>query len=434
MAGFYLRRRRSSLPEGVQQPAQRWLERGLKSAYLLRPGLWSINLVTGQVGGSLAGSGFSFVNNKLRTPNVAGDGATLQHGLALNVAVPISLVVGSRVVAGSVAWSLLGNTGASGDWNGWYGADSYMVSVVNNVFDGEVHQGLGPVAFRSTSTELVAYGESGQRAMDVVFTLPGGLVNVNTVSLGWARRNISDNSSQTDFTHFYAFQSALTDNELLELQLEPGRLFTDRRIFVSVSGVSSATLAATGGSGALVASAWAETKTSLAATGASGSLVASAYTPATATLAATGATGTLSASAGTGTSVTFDATGTSGTLAASAYTSATATLGATGGSGTFSATASTVPTAALAALGGSGALIASAWAQTTASLAATGASGALSAAASVSSGSGASAADVWAYVLSNGKTADANVTEIHAMLSALTKEAIAEHVVRGILI
>lgn len=41
-----------------------------------------------------------------------------------------------------------------------------------------------------------------------------------------------------------------------------------------------------------------------------------------------------------------------------------------------------------------------------------------------STSTGASAAEVWNYVLSNGKTAEENVVEIHAMLSALTPAAI----------
>lgn len=46
----------------------------------------------------------------------------------------------------------------------------------------------------------------------------------------------------------------------------------------------------------------------------------------------------------------------------------------------------------------------------------------------VSSGGTAGAAEVWGYVLSNGKTAEENVVEIHAMLTALTPSAIAQAV------
>lgn len=47
---------------------------------------------------------------------------------------------------------------------------------------------------------------------------------------------------------------------------------------------------------------------------------------------------------------------------------------------------------------------------------------------STGGGTGASAADVWDYMLSNGKTAEENVVEIHAMLSLLTTTTIADAV------
>lgn len=130
---------------------------------------------------------------------------------------------------------------------------------------------------------------------------------------------------------------------------------------------------------------------SLAATGGSGALSASASSPAVVALAATGASGTLAATAGSGTSVAVDITGASGTLSAVAYTPATV---------------------ALAALGGSGAL---------------------SASASVSGGT-ASAAEVWSYMMSNGYTAEENVVAIRSMLEALTPATIAEEVLHNALV
>lgn len=123
--------------------------------------------------------------------------------------------------------------------------------------------------------------------------------------------------------------------------------------------------------------------------------------------------------------VDMAATGGSGALAAGASSFPTIALAAAGASGVFDGAAG-ASGAAAAIAGGSGAFSGAASAPATAALAATGASGDFSGAASVSSsGSGATAAEIWAYAMSNGKTAHENVVEIHAMLSALTADNIA---------
>lgn len=98
----------------------------------------------------------------------------------------------------------------------------------------------------------------------------------------------------------------------------------------------------------------------LAATGGSGIFVGSAFSEATAALSATGGSGTLSASAGAEASASLAATGGSGTLAADAFVRAVATLAATGVSGSLIASAWTTISATLSATGGSGELTASA--------------------------------------------------------------------------
>ncbi len=224
----------------------------------------------------------------------------------------------------------------------------------------------------------------------------------------------------------------------------------------TASSPATATLAATGATGSFAGTANSTTTATLAATGATGTFSGSAYTPATATLAATGESGifvgtanstttaSLAATGGTGafagdagasSSVSLAATGATGTFSGSANSTATAllaaagesgifvgaallstaALAATGSTGTFSGSTSTQATATLAATGATGAFSGEAWTLGTASLEATGNSGTFAGTAEVPSGT-ADAADVWNYVLSNGKSAEQTAVEIHAML------------------
>lgn len=181
-----------------------------------------------------------------------------------------------------------------------------------------------------------------------------------------------------------------------------------------------ATLAATGPSGVVSASASSQPLSTLAAAGASGSLAASAGIGSFVGLAATGASGALEASAYVAASAALSALGGEGAFAGSAYPLTTAQFAAVSGSGTLSASASTTAVASADLAGASGTLAASAWQYVSAALNGVGASGALSAVAS-SSSSGAGAADVWGYVLSNGLTAEQTAVETHAMLALVLK-------------
>lgn len=220
------------LPQEAVSVDDRWIQRGLRSAYLLQPGVWDRNLVTGAVGGVIAGTGFTFSGGKLRTPGSNGNGALLDHGLDLNIELPVTFVVGWRRLSGTVAWSLL-RTDAS-PWSGWYGEASGTIKVANNnTFDGEIITGdTDSVAFSHRgANDLVAYGARRGRLADTALTTPASVAN-SQVCLGYSRRDTNSNAGGGDFTHFYAFQGALTDSELAELANEPGQLFAPRRIYI----------------------------------------------------------------------------------------------------------------------------------------------------------------------------------------------------------
>lgn len=187
----------------------------------------------------------------------------------------------------------------------------------------------------------------------------------------------------------------------------------------TASSPATATLGATGGSGSLTASASTSTTVDLAATGNSGTLSATASAPASASASLAGASGTLLASAATEARAVLAAQGGEGAFAGSAYPLTQADLAALGASGAFSASASTVATALAAITGTSGDLSAAAWTPATATAALVGEAGTLLAAVTGASGT-AAAADIWNYVLSNGKTAGETAVETHAMLTALT--------------
>ena len=204
----------------------------------------------------------------------------------------------------------------------------------------------------------------------------------------------------------------------------------------TANSVSSGSLAAIGSTGAFSAAANSTTSVVLAATGESGVLVGSAFSAAVVAAAVAGDTGTFAGSAGAGTSAVLSAAGASGAFVGAANSTTTAVLSAIGDTGTFSGAAGIVVTASLSAVGGTGVFSGAAASTTTVALAATGATGTFSGAASSSTtvalaavgssgtfsataagvSSGVSAADVWAYVLSNGKTAGQTLVENNEML------------------
>lgn len=224
-------------PSDIVTPHERWLNLGLKSAYLLQPHLWTINLVTGRIGGTHVGTGVSFVGGKLRTPGTSGNGALLDHGVAVNIAAPISMVVGCEHVSGSTDWGLLRNTA---NWYGWYSdATGAIKTANNNVFNGSLTLGgNGSVAFRHTSNADLTGSSGAGVSTDATTTLPT-TVDRTQITLGYSRRSVSDAPAVADFTHFYVFNTALSDGALVELANEPHRLWEDRRIWVPVSLASS---------------------------------------------------------------------------------------------------------------------------------------------------------------------------------------------------
>jgi hypothetical protein len=252
-----------------QQPQQvvgadpKWVARGLRSAYSLAPGVWSVNQVTGRTGGALVGSGVTFVGGALRTPGVASNGATLEHGLALNITLPITLVVGWRRVSGAVSWSLLRND-AGDTWTGWYGeVDGTIKSTNSNSFDGLLALGgAGGTAFTHASGTSLYGASVAASATSAAASTPAS-VNASTVALGWARRGAGfvDNPAVADFTHFAAIQGALSISELQSLAGNPWQLFAAPKVARFAAAVGGVTVAPSKGSVALTGKIPAVTRT-----------------------------------------------------------------------------------------------------------------------------------------------------------------------------
>lgn len=231
-----IRRPRTQWPPGVPRVDQRWIARGLKSLYLLRSDIWKINLVTGLVGGAVAGSGPTFTSGWLQTPGTVSVGATLQHGLSVDIAPPISIVAGWQRLSGVASWSLLDNVA---EWTGWYGQSTGEVIVTNsNSFDGALALASHNVAFSHVAANNLRGSGGTGVIVDSTATTPSA-VSPTTVALGWARRSGEDNAAAARFTHWGAFQGALTDDELQELGAYPMRLLEPQRIFVPMQVASS---------------------------------------------------------------------------------------------------------------------------------------------------------------------------------------------------
>lgn len=338
-------------PSDIVTPHERWLNLGLKSAYLLQPHLWTINLVTGRIGGTHVGTGVSFVGGKLRTPGTSGNGALLDHGVAINIAAPISMVVGCEHVSGSTDWGLLRNTA---NWYGWYSdATGAIKTANNNVFNGSLTLGgNGSVAFRHTSNADLTGSAGAGVSTDATTTLPT-TVDRTQITLGYSRRSVSDAPAVADFTHFYVFNTALSDGALVELANEPWRLWEDRRIWVPVSvggGGVTGTLTTTNASDTLAASGNQTNTGSLATTNTNDTLSATGNLVNTGTLATTNGDDSLAATGNLVNTGTLDATNGNDTLSAagSSGNDVIGTLAATNANDTLAASGNQTNTGTLA--------------------------------------------------------------------------------------
>lgn len=225
---------RTSPPHGSQRADPSWIARGLKSLYLLRAGQWDINCVTGARQGSIVGAGVSFPGaGWLNTPGAAGAGALLPHGL--DTSGPVTIVIGSRLISGSVAWSLLENTSGT-TWTGWYGSGTGSVNTsVGNSFDGSLSLSLPSIAFSHYGSGTLIGASSNALLSDTSSNFSGSTTR-NAVTLGYSNRGGSpdDNPAVAEFTHFAAIQGYLSLAELRQLATNPWQLFApiERRIWV----------------------------------------------------------------------------------------------------------------------------------------------------------------------------------------------------------
>lgn len=228
----HTRRPQQRWPEGRLAIDPRWIARGLKSFYLLRKDCWAINLVTDKVGGATVGTGLTFPNGWAKTPGSVDNGATLQHGLAVDISLPVTIVAGWVRSSGTVSWSLLDNTTL---WTGWYGQDAGTVLATNsNSFDGSIALASQNAAFAHVAANNLRGSGGSGIIVDTTVAAPSS-VSPTTVVLGWARRDTGDNAAVATFTHFGAFQGALTDAELQELAAYPMRVFVPQQLDIPMA-------------------------------------------------------------------------------------------------------------------------------------------------------------------------------------------------------
>ena len=279
-----------------------WVQKGLKSLYSLAPGVWNVNQVTGKVGGLPVGAGVTFVGGKLRTPGVAGDGAYLAHGLALNIAAPVTFVMGYTHLSGVVGWSLL-TDGVDGVWHGWYGQSSGFTSSSANSFDGALAIG-GSIAVSHDSGTSLRGSNGGAVLVDTTAVFPT-IVNTPNVTLGWSNRGagLNDNPGIAEFTHFAALQGSLTDFELRQLAANPWQLFAPTRtrlVVAAAGGGATGTLVRTNAADTSAATGTTTVTGTLAKLGANDSSVAAGTTTVAGSLARSNANDSVTAAGAAG--------------------------------------------------------------------------------------------------------------------------------------
>ncbi len=234
-------------PQYITGPSPRWAGR-LTSLYSLTPGTWQINQVNGTTGGSIVGTGPTWLNGKLRVSGSTSNYVLLQHGLPLNIAVPFCIVIGCERLAGSgVSWSLLRNNAA---WSGWYmEAQGDVKSSNSNSFDGLVSLGGGNnYAFVHRSSTDLTGASFGALVIDTTAVAPT-TVDRAEVALGVVRRSTITAGADSVFTHFAVIRGDVSDAELKSLAVNPWQLFAPRSIWVpvSVAGGTTYTITPSGG-------------------------------------------------------------------------------------------------------------------------------------------------------------------------------------------
>ena len=221
-------------PSQATGPSAKFANR-LKSLYNLAPGIWDLDQVTGRRLGQLSGlSSPQFSGGLLLTTNTSGVGYLLPHGLAL-VGAPFTIVIGHRLLAGNVTWSILNN---AGDWTGVYSGGTEVVSTSSNSFDGSVATSEMNVAFSLSSAALRAASASGCGS-DTALTMPS--MNRAEIALGWSRKSVDDNPSSAVFSHFAALEGELSIAELCSLAEDPWQLFATPELPFSVPAASGST-------------------------------------------------------------------------------------------------------------------------------------------------------------------------------------------------
>jgi hypothetical protein len=211
---------------------RRWLERGLKNAYITIGPDWNVDRVGGGIGGFVVGGAGLLMDGvgKIYTNGIVGQGYEFIHGL--DTGFPLSVVIGFEFQSGSVAWSLLANN--TDNWTGWYGGDSSAIQVVNSDFGTakSIPVRNKGVAFSAEADGVLRGTSELGYSVSATGTTPMVGVDRAVITLGWARRATNDNPAVASFTHIFTFQGTLTQEELSELALEPWRLFEPQRIAV----------------------------------------------------------------------------------------------------------------------------------------------------------------------------------------------------------
>jgi hypothetical protein len=354
------------------------------------------------------------------------------------------------VPAASATTAVLGRGPTSGGNNTGFGFHAVHVSApyAGAIYTGSGYEVIGKPtggALANNTRYVIGAGKQGSSGAvysDGIRTASAsGLsasVNTGRLALGTDSSFADSWISPPAFEYFLVWNRQLTDDEFLSYSRNPWQLFEPRRIFIpaAAAGGTNASTTLTGAGttaapGALTAAGTATKTLTGAGTNASaGTLTATAASGATATLtgaSTSSAVGTLTATgAATGALSGAGTTASAGTVLASVGTNATATLTGAAVSasvGLLSASGAaqivmtgvqvTASAGTLTAVGVSSATATLTGASTTAS------AGTLTASAVVP-GPGATAEEVWNYVLASGKTADETVSEIHAMLAALT--------------
>lgn len=227
------------MPTGPVRLRPYWIGRGLKAFYLMRPGEYYRDMVTGTILGASVGTGPTFGPDYLQSNTSTANYATFPINFTLPTGnwQSLSVIHSSSRISGTVVWSLL--CSAALGWTGLYSEGVTTLTTYRNSFDGSV---TGPATEGGYAVTGISYQGGGNNLRagiggglfadtTCVSIDANGVTAPTTMAFGLSRRGVTLDNASTSRMHYWGIADGVQwpDGELRALSVSPyGELFVPR--------------------------------------------------------------------------------------------------------------------------------------------------------------------------------------------------------------